>query len=381
MTTVRPDALGSDKLKTGVNLYLYQVVSNPAHSNADLPTRRADGALARRPQIALDLHYLLSFYGNDADLEPQRLLGSVARALHARPVLTRDAIVRTLQQSDAPPWIAASNLAEQIDRVRFTPMLLSLEELSKIWSVFFQTKYALSVAYAGSVVLIETEDVAIHPGVPVRERTVSVVPVRSPTIDRVRAVGGDTQPILAGGTIEILGRQLKGEATAVLVDGTEVAARSVSDQRIVVELASAVSAGPHGVQVVHARTVEGRAANRRSVDSNLAAFVLRPSVNSAAVADVSGVGAVQRMEHITLQLSPPIGALQRVAVLLQSLSAGGVGLRCPCAPPMTDSDRLTVPIPGAPAGEYLVRVEVDGVESLLTIDDAGLATGPRVSVS
>lgn len=176
VTTVRPDVLGTDKLKTGVNLYLYQVVSNPAHVNSDLPTRRPDGALVRRPQVALDLHYLVSFYGNDADLEPQRLLGSVARALHARPVLTRDAILKTLQQSDAPPWIAASDLADQIERIRLTPLPLSLEELSKIWSVFFQTKYALSVAYSGSVVLIETNDQVQPPAAPVRERIVTAVP-------------------------------------------------------------------------------------------------------------------------------------------------------------------------------------------------------------
>ena len=49
-----------------------------------------------RPQAALDLHYLLTFYGNEAQLEPQRLLGSVVRTLHARPVLTRQQIQQTI---------------------------------------------------------------------------------------------------------------------------------------------------------------------------------------------------------------------------------------------------------------------------------------------
>lgn len=194
VTTMRPDLLGSDRLKTGVNLYLYQVVSNVAHRNDDLPTRRADGTLVRLPQVALDLHYLVSCYGNDADLEPQRLLGSVMRALHARPTLSRDIIVKTLQQPDAPPWIVQSNLAEQIDAVRFSPLLLSLEELSKIWSVFFQTKYTLSVAYAASPVLIEADTELAHPAPPVRERTVTVVPVQSLTIDRVSTGGDSARP-------------------------------------------------------------------------------------------------------------------------------------------------------------------------------------------
>ena len=34
---------------------------------------------------------------------------------------------------------------------------MNLEELSKLWSVFFQTPYALSIAYQASVVLIEPD--------------------------------------------------------------------------------------------------------------------------------------------------------------------------------------------------------------------------------
>lgn len=184
VTTLRPDLLGSDRLKTGVNLYLYQIVTNATHRNDDLPTRRADGTLVRHPQVALDLYYLVSCYGNDADLEPQRLLGSVTRALHARPSLSRVVIAQTLQQQDAPPWIAASNLADQIEVVRFAPLPLSLEELSKLWSVFFQTKYALSVAYIGSTVLIEAAAETTHPAPPVQERSLTVA-VKAPRISSV----------------------------------------------------------------------------------------------------------------------------------------------------------------------------------------------------
>ncbi|MDQ5836372.1 MAG: DUF4255 domain-containing protein, partial [Acidobacteriota bacterium] len=95
VTTLRPDSNGGMP-PTGVNIFLYQVTANPAWQNADLPTRRADGDLVHRPQAALDLHYLLTFYGVEAQLEPQRVLGSVVRALHARPVLTRDVIRQTI---------------------------------------------------------------------------------------------------------------------------------------------------------------------------------------------------------------------------------------------------------------------------------------------
>ncbi len=85
---VRPDDQGNLPA-VGVNIFLYQVSPNPAWRNADLPTRRADNTLLRRPQAALDLHYLLTFYGEDATLDQQRLLGATALYLHANPVLAR----------------------------------------------------------------------------------------------------------------------------------------------------------------------------------------------------------------------------------------------------------------------------------------------------
>src|SRR6266487_1097414 len=78
--TTRPDLLFSnDTATTEINIYLYQVTPNAAYRNSDLPTRRADGTVLQRPIAALDLHYMISFYGNENELEPQRLLGSVVR--------------------------------------------------------------------------------------------------------------------------------------------------------------------------------------------------------------------------------------------------------------------------------------------------------------
>src|SRR5690606_16023724 len=62
-----------------------------------------------------------------------------------------------------------SNLADAVEQIKFTPLTLSLEELSKLWSVFFQAPYALSVAYQGTVVLIESEE-SPHSPLPVLRR-------------------------------------------------------------------------------------------------------------------------------------------------------------------------------------------------------------------
>src|SRR5438105_4270202 len=97
ITTVRPDGARAGTPTVGVNLYLMQVAPNPHWRNVDLPTRRSDGlSVLQRPQAALDLTYLMTFYGDETRLEPQRLLGSVTRTLHAQPLLTRQRIRDTI---------------------------------------------------------------------------------------------------------------------------------------------------------------------------------------------------------------------------------------------------------------------------------------------
>jgi hypothetical protein len=189
-TTVRPDGPGSGVPETGVNIFLYQVMPNASWRNNDLPTRRPDGTLVQRPLVAIDLHYLLSFYGNDAELEPQRLLGSTIRTLHAKPVLTRQEIQNTV---DAIGFLNDSDLAGEVELVKFMPLSLNLEELSKLWSVFFQTTYVLSVAYQASVVLISPEQRPVI-AQPVREPVIHLQP--SVELRGVRAAQPDTLPDL-----------------------------------------------------------------------------------------------------------------------------------------------------------------------------------------
>jgi hypothetical protein len=146
----RPTAPGPQDPRS-VHIYLYQVSYNAALRNNDLPTRGPDGNLVDRPQAALDLHYLIAFYGDHQEQEPDRMLGATVRDLHARPLLSRKAIQDAITDS----VLEKSNLSDSIERVRFTPAAISLDDLSKLWSVFFQTPHALSVVYNASVVLID----------------------------------------------------------------------------------------------------------------------------------------------------------------------------------------------------------------------------------
>jgi len=173
----RPATTNNGQPDPGVNIFLYQVSPNSALANADLPTRRPDGRLAMRPTVALDLHYLLTFYGDETQLVPQRIMGSVVRTLESKPVVTRE-LVQAVTSDAELAYLSESDLAQAAETVKFTPEPLNLEEMSKLWSVFFETPYALSIAYRASVVMIEAAETA-RPVLPVAERSIFVIPSAS----------------------------------------------------------------------------------------------------------------------------------------------------------------------------------------------------------
>ena len=371
VTTVRPDNVGSGTPETGVNLYLYQVVPNPAWGNADLRTRNPEGNFAKRPQVALDLYYIATCYGNEIELEPQRLMGSVVRTFQAKPVLTREAIRETVADLTYS-YLADSNLAEQVETVRLTPLTLSMEELSNIWTVFLQTPHALSIAYMGSVVLIESDDIPKR-ALPVRDRRFNVIPSQ-PVIEQIVSQAGARQPIVANSTILIQGRQLSGDEIQVRIGGVEVTPQESSRNQIILQLSSvprgALRAGPQGLQVVHRNSRSPSSRLPNPVESNVAAFVLRPSITSVSVSNVQFISEDDpRSGEVTVQVDVTIARTQRVALALNELSLENPAAYTFKASPLTaDTNEIRFPIYEVKAGEYLVRLQVDGAESLLNVD-------------
>jgi hypothetical protein len=142
VTNLRPDALTVGQQSRGINIYLYMVRPNPHHMTEQLATRRHDGRLLQPVVEVLDLHYLLSFYGNDALLEPQLLLGAASVALRQQPILT-PSVVKDAKDANLDV-LGASDLAEQRPCVQITHQSLSLEEMSKLWTTLIQTRYLLS---------------------------------------------------------------------------------------------------------------------------------------------------------------------------------------------------------------------------------------------
>ncbi|WP_210586471.1 DUF4255 domain-containing protein [Streptomyces sp. GESEQ-35] len=158
-----------------ISVFLYQVTPNTSQRNNDLPTRATDGTLVKRPAAALDLHFLISAYGDEKELVGQRLIGSVVRTLHEIPILPKDVI----EQAGERPYLAGSDLAEAAQRVRFTPTVMDVDETSKLWGMLYQTPYALSVVYQAALVFIDGREGPV-PGKPVERPEVRVLPFGAP---------------------------------------------------------------------------------------------------------------------------------------------------------------------------------------------------------
>ena len=365
--TARPDISGHGVPEIGVNIFLYQVTPNAILRNADLPTRNSGGHAGQRPVIALDLHYLLSFYGNDGQLEPQRVLGSVARTLHAWPLLTRQ-MIRDTVTDPAYSYLATSNLADAIDPVRLSPLSLSLEELSKLWSVFFQTPYALSAAYGASVVLIEEELTPVVPQ-PVLARQLFVVPFQHPLIENL-----DPQILTAGATLTIRGQNLRGDVTKVKFGDALAVPATMNDQKITVVLPATLQPGVRTAQLIHDFNFGTAHEPHRGFDSNVAPFILQPAITTATPVTVA------RGATLTLDVAPPIGREQSVALLLNNDTQSVViplPTRLPTAPPTASTFGCAIPNTVA-TGTYFMRVRVDGAESAF---DVNPANRPKVIIT
>ena len=121
VTTLHPRRLQRAKGAPGLNVHLYAVAWNETLDRNRPP--RADrppaGPDAGPDSVALDLHYLITAHGDDALLEPQRLLARAARALAGTPVLPRGTV---------------DELGDESPPVRLTATSLTLDEAAALWT-------------------------------------------------------------------------------------------------------------------------------------------------------------------------------------------------------------------------------------------------------
>lgn len=365
VTTLRPDRLGSADLvhSAGVNVFLYRVTPNAALRSADLPGRDHEAAFLSRPLQALDLHYLITCHGKDSALEAQRLLGRAVTALAANPVLGPRLVAAAVDAYagvDDTAFLGESDLAAQREPVRITPTTLSFDELSKLWSVFPQTPYQLSVTYAATVVLVE-EPVATHRALPVRERAITVHPAPAPRLTSVGKAGANS-PAVPGGPLVLRGERLLGQVTRVRIGPVELDPLPGGTSSLLsVTTGADVPAGLHPVQVLHLTAQPPGDGSRVASASNALPATVRPAVTRALSGDAG----------VLIDLTPPLFPGQQATLLFsRPPGVGGTGpgavtvVLPPKAPGSPPQSSLRVPPGEVPSGVWLVRVQVDGVDSL-----------------
>jgi hypothetical protein len=393
VTTTRPGA-ATGASGPHVGIYLYRVTPNVAARNADLPTRSVDGRLVRRPRAALDLHYLLTFTGDEQSLEPQRLLGSVVRALHTAPIIDRDLIRRTITDRTYP-FLSASDLGEEPEQVKLAPAFLSLEETSHIWSVFFQTPYVLSAAWDASVVFVEGKETPRRV-LPVQSRHIHVGPIPAVIIDVVEHRDGPPNPIVVDSPIRLTGHGFGRPDVRVKLADSIVAIAEVSDTELVVDLSSVLAwslrAGVQPIQV----TVPLVSGAPQNVESNIAPFVLHPRIETLGYQPPPRGAAEARallnaQQGHAVRVSPPfirvrakpvVGARQRAELLLTRVDGDERSLHTLKAPDGRGDDEVVeFPSAGVAPGTWLAILRVDGADSPLAFDpEAGQYVGPTVVI-
>jgi hypothetical protein len=401
VTTVRPDASGNGLPDIGVNICLYQVNPNPAWRNADLRPRRPKGELIKQAQAGLDLFYLLSFYGNEVELEPQRLLGTTVRTLVDQPIMTPEIIQETVNNPNFS-FLAGSTLAEQIERVTFVPVAMSTDDLSKVWSVFFQTAYTLSFACQGSTVLIEGEKSG-RKALPLRSRQFYLT-ASQPVIEQVVSETGENHSFVANNILSIRGRQLNAEVSdedwqqfnessnqsdlrrkaqvrgkpQVRIGESHITPQEVSSQEVQLNLATLppeerhlLRYGVQSLQVVYP-IVPQRSTHepQRIVGSNIVPFVLRPIVIDATTENVMNHGDGYYSAEVVVRTDLALMQKQRIFLLLNELLSNNPEAYIFAVRPFEANTNIVVfPVQDVKQGRYLVRLEVDGAESKLDWDE------------
>lgn len=360
-----------DSPDPGVYIQVYRVVPSAALRNTDLPTRRSEGTLAQRPRLALDVELLLTFVGEAGNYDAERLAGLVMTELHANPSLGKQEINDFMAGLPPEHVLEGADLGDQLERVRFTLLGLNLEDLSRVWGLYGASSYGLSVAYHAGPLLL---DAAVRPAtpLPVLSTGLQIVPSVGPSLLALSS-SSSSQPLAQiGDTLVVRGSGLRAPITVLRIGELEqpLTLADVSQERIqlVLDAGLGLLAGVHAVQVVHRAEIGPPSDPLRTIaQSNALPLALVPKVLAA-----SANGSTLSVEVVPLPTSE-----QDVTVTLDPLPSGTQLSSTDFA---VNGNALDFTMASMSAGDYLVRVRVDGVTSLLVLGPSQMFESPKVSV-
>jgi hypothetical protein len=283
-------------------------------------------------------------------------------------------------------------LSEQFERVRLSLQTLALEDIFKLWSGF-QTHYRLSAAYEATVVLIDSMRARSAP-LPVLQRgpddqgPASTAGVSLPIIKEVRLPRGQSSASL-GDELLIIGENLEGVES---VRFTSINPRSNGSQPIVLlppavvatndgikvtlpndaAAGEAWAAGFYTVAVVVTRALQSWSSNELPI--SVAPRIVSVAPGNTVARDPQGDVTITITCRPNVRLAKVDDTHMRFdqQVLLLLGTARQVVPQEPPAPPPNpnpppaSTDQLTFVFRMQPSevGEYLMRLRVDGVDSV-----------------
>jgi hypothetical protein len=276
----------------------------------------------------------------------------------------------TLFDDDMQP---ISDVADQIERLRITQLPLTIDDTSKLWSAF-QSNYRMSVAYEVSVVLIDSRRPA-KAALPVLKRG---------SDDRGPQVGARSMPVLSqvraprlqqaarqGEELVFSGSNLGASAlvrlSSLAVDGpAPIELNAVGGQggtTLALSLPSLPGA-PDALKAwapgFYSAAVVEHPLDAPSIASNEVVFGLAPSITLSANSASAG-------DSLTIHCSPRVRPGQRVLVLFGERQLVPDSIVNPPPADLGTPSAISVTVPDAEPGDYLVRLRVDGVDSIPVI--------------
>ena len=99
-------------------------------------------------------------------------------------------------------------------------------------------------------------------------------------------------------------------------------------------------------------------------------FVLCPTIVNIQVTQIEEIEDQQRSAIVVIQLDVLVRENQKVVLAMNEWTIDSPTIYMFDRPPLPDtSSTIEIPITNIKAGEYLVRVRIDGAESKLGVDD------------
>ena len=359
VTILPPDKARGNSSANQLNLFLYQILPNAAWRNMNIPSQVMPLETGS-PPLALTLHYLITAFGKDNDTSlpyGHHLLGKAMSILYDHALLGPDEI-----KSYATPSFPANNLDQQIERVRITLQPLSLDEIAKLWSGLV-TQYRLSVGYEVSVMLIDSTQAKRAP-LPVLTRgpadkgfssRASLVPPL-PSLSQIVFPNAQTAARL-GDTLVFTGTHLHGTHIGLVFNHplwaspVEVAPQpGATASQVSVLIPNSPAVWPAGFYTVNLVVQRPGETFRRG--TNQLSFGLAPKI-TIAPASAAGPNIAY-----TVTSSPEVWVGQSAVLLLSDQEVSAQPFAAPTANLTFDAQNLS-------AGDYFVRLRVDGIDSLL----------------